>query len=165
MEHNFQGSDSNDPSNGDPSSKKKNGGEELSLYDSGIAPQSFYLSASSGVSAFDDYSQLFPSSHGQPNLEFNESQQLESPMNEFPSPEEEIPAEEEEGEPPSSKSDEIDSNPLHDTSMTHELLSDIESSLQSHPQLQESEIDDDDYNQLTPIQVHGDESSSMLVVS
>ena len=170
MEHNFKGSDmySNDPSDGDPPPKKKIDGEELSLYDSGIAPQSFYLSASSGVSAFDDYSQLFSSPHGQPNREVNELQQPESSMNESPSPPQEIPPEEEEGEePPSLSSDDIDNSPQHDTSMMHELSSDVENSLQSHPQLQEPETDDDDddYNQLTPIQAHSDESSSMLVVS
>ena len=167
LEHNFKGGgDSNNPSNGDPPQKKKIGGEELSLYDSGIAPQSFYVSASSGVGAFDDYPQPLSSPYSQSNLEVDDPQQPESPMNELPSPLHGIPAEEEgEDEPPSLSSDEIDSSPQHDTPMMHEVVSDIESSLQSHPQLQEPELNDDDYNQLTPIQAYGEESNSMLVVS
>ena len=167
LEHNFEGGgNSSDPSINGDHSLKKIGGEEWSLYDSGIAPQSFYVSASSG--GFDGYPQPLSSPHSQPNLEVDDPQQLESPMNELPSPPQGIPAEEEEeeDEPPSLSSDEIDSSPQHDDApVMHEVVSDIESSLQSHPQLQEPELDDDDYNQLTPIQAHSDESNSMLGVS
>lgn len=166
LEHNFEGG--GDPGNGD-SPLKKIGGEELSLYDSGIAQQSFYLSeaASSGVGAFDVYPRPLSPSDSHPNLDVNHPQQPESPvMNEFhSSPQGILAAEEEEHGPPSLSSDEIDSSPQQDIPMMHEVISDVESSLQSHPQLQEPELDDDDYNQLTPIQAHSDESHSMLVVS
>ena len=165
LERNFEGDDyGNDPSNGDPTLKKKIGGEELSLYDSGIAPpETFYLSASASVGAFDDYPQ--PLHHH--SQEVDNPPQSESPVNEFPSPPQGIPAEEEgeEDESASLSSDEIDSSPQHDAPMMHEVVSDIENSLQSYPQLQEPELDDDDYNQLTPIQAHGDKSVSMLVMS
>lgn len=63
LEPTFEGGgDSHSPTNGDPPVEKKNGDEELSLYDSGIAPQSICLSASAGVGAFDDYPRPLSSS-------------------------------------------------------------------------------------------------------
>ena len=88
-------------------------------------------------------------------------------MNEVPSPPQEIPSEEKDKLPSQLSSDEIVSNSQHGILMMHEVASDIKSSLQSHPQLvlPEPELDIVEYNQLTPTQAHGDESTPVPVIS
>ena len=164
MEHDNAHYDDDRPSPGQPTStsSEKMGGEEMSMFDSGIiAPQSFTLpdssSTSASVSDNSDNNIMFV----QPELVVNQPRlDVATPDQQFTPPLQESHSEEETVESGSTNEEHTD------TDVPMVQPDNFDASLQSHPQLQEpAEVDEVEVeDQQVPIQAHNEQSNALLLV-
>ena len=158
MEHddaNINGDPSIDQPNETSSEKMR---EETSLFDSGIiAPQSFTLPDSSSTSSSAE-SHMF-THHGQQEFVINQPRlDVATPNQQFTPPMQESHSEEE--TLVSSSANEEHS----DTDIPMVQPDNLDTSLQSHPQLQEPADVDEIEDQQAPIQVDSEQSNTLLLV-